>query len=129
MSKYSRQRESIKKYLDDHRIHPTAETVYTDMKKIFPNLSLGTVYRNLNFLADRGDILRISCGSGPDRYDGNTAPHYHFICTRCSKVLDIEMEPFAQLDKTAAQHFKGDIISHTAYFYGLCPECKNIKIL
>ena len=57
MLKYSRQRESIKSYLDTHRTHPTAETVYLDIKQEFPNISLGTVYRNLNLLAEMGEIL------------------------------------------------------------------------
>ncbi len=127
MLKYSRQRESIKKYLDTHRTHPTAETVYLDIKQEFPNISLGTVYRNLNLLADMGEILRISPGNGPDRYDGNTAPHYHFICTECGKVLDIDMEHQIQLDKLAGEHFDGTITNHVTHFFGLCRECNNIN--
>lgn len=129
MLKYSRQRESIKQYLDVHRTHPTAEMVYSDMKKDFPNISLGTVYRNLNLLADMGEILRLSDGNGPDRFDGNTSPHYHFTCTSCNRVLDLEMKPSAQLEKKANASFDGIITNHTTHFFGLCPECKNIKYL
>lgn len=129
MLKYSRQRESIQHYLNVHRTHPTAETVYSDIKKDFPNISLGTVYRNLNLLADMGEILRLSDGNGPDRYDGNTSPHYHFTCTCCNRVLDMEIEPSTQLEKKAGETFEGVITSHTTHFFGLCPECKNIKNL
>ena len=110
MPNYSRQRESIKKYLDSHFTHPTAETVYLDIKEEFPNISLGTVYRNLNLLADMGEILRISLGNGPDRYDGRTSPHYHFICSQCGQVLDMDIGPMPEIDAAARQNFSGVII-------------------
>ncbi len=127
MPRYSRQRESIQDYLNTHRTHPTAEAVYLGLKKKFPNISLGTVYRNLNYLADVGEILRISSVSGPDRYDGNVSPHYHFICTSCGKVLDIDMEPQTMLNELANERFEGVVTNHLTHFFGLCPECKNNK--
>lgn len=123
MLKYSRQRESIKLYLDAHRTHPTAETVYLDIKKEFPNISLGTVYRNLNLLADMGEILRISPGVGPDRFDANREPHYHFVCNSCGKVMDMHVDPQLQLEQIANEQFDGQISSHVTHFFGLCPEC------
>ena len=81
--KYSRQRECIRDFLI-HRIdHPTAETIYMNVRETFPKISLGTVYRNLSLLSELGEIQKISTGIGPDRFDGNTAPHYHFICQKC----------------------------------------------
>lgn len=125
MLKYSRQRESIKHYLDTHRTHPTAETVYQNVKQQFPNISLGTVYRNLNLLADRGEILRISPGNGPDHYDADCSPHYHFICKQCGAVLDIDLEHQTQLDEIATRRFNGTITNHVTHFFGLCPECNT----
>lgn len=127
MLKYSRQRESIKAYLDTHLTHPTAETVYLDIKQEFPNISLGTVYRNLNLLADTGEILRISPGNGPDRFDGNTKPHYHFICAECGDVLDMDLAPQADLEEMASRSFQGTISGHVTHFFGLCPKCSKIK--
>ena len=76
MLKRSKQRESIKKFLISRYDHPTAETVYMNIKEEFPNISLGTVYRNLSLLADIGEIQKLSTGIGPDRFDGNPKPHY-----------------------------------------------------
>ena len=125
MLKYSRQREFIRNYLNTHRTHPTAETVYLDMKQEFPNISLGTVYRNLRCLTDLGEILRISSDSGPDRYDGCTAPHYHFTCTKCGRLSDIDINPKIRLDEMAEESFAGTITGHSAHFFGLCPECNK----
>lgn len=79
MRKHSKQREAIQLYLATHSNHPTAETVYLGIKEEFPNVSLGTVYRNLALLAENGEILKISTGVGPDRFDGCIDPHYHFF--------------------------------------------------
>ena len=81
--KYSKQRASIKDYLMHTTSHPTADTVYLHIKEEFPNISLGTVYRNLNLLADIGEALRIPTPDGGDRFDGRCEPHYHVVCTNC----------------------------------------------
>ena len=75
MLKYSRQRESIKNFLMTRTDHPTAETIYENLRKEFPKISLGTVYRNLSLLTDIGENQTISTGVGPDRFDGNVSPH------------------------------------------------------
>ena len=87
--KYSRQREAIKSYLVSRHDHPTADMVYTAIRKIYPNISLGTVYRNLTLLEEQGDIIKISCGENSDRFDGRTDPHYHIICRECGCVEDL----------------------------------------
>ena len=90
--KYSRQRAAIKEYLSHTYGHPTADTVYLHIRKEFPNISLGTVYRNLNLLADMGEAIKISTPEGGDRFDGRTAPHYHVVCSRCSRIFDLELD-------------------------------------
>ena len=72
--KYSRQRESIKNYLASTTEHPTADTVYMHVKEEFPNISLGTVYRNLNLLTDLGEAVKITTPDGGDRFDGDVRP-------------------------------------------------------
>ena len=117
--KYSKQRASIKEYLLHTKEHPTADTVYLHIKEEFPHISLGTVYRNLNLLTDTGDIIKITTPNGGDRFDGCTRPHYHIVCSTCGEVYDLELGE--------EQHFVGSIDSHTALFYGTCPECMKEK--
>ena len=81
--KYSKQREAIKEFLCTRKDHPTADNVYMEVRKEFPNISLGTVYRNLTLLAELGEIARINVGDGTDHFDPNTSLHYHFICKGC----------------------------------------------
>ena len=123
--KYSRQRESIKEYLMSTTEHPTADTVYLHVKEEFPNISLGTVYRNLNLLADLGEAIKITTPEGGDRFDGNTNPHYHVVCTSCGKVddLHLDQEQIEAVNKLGNAHYAGTIKTHTTLFYGNCSEC------
>lgn len=121
--KYSRQREAIKEFLLQRHDHPTADVVYENLRQEFPNISLGTVYRNLSLLAEMGEIQKLTTGSGADRFDGCTHRHYHFICTECHSVHDLDMEPMDALTSEAGKHFDGQIKGHLAYFYGLCGDC------
>ena len=123
MIKHSRQREAILKNLSNRCDHPTAETVYFDIKEEFPNISLGTVYRNLSLLADLGEIQKIVTGDGPDRFDGCPNPHYHFRCRCCHSVLDIPVEEFQGITEAASKVFPGVIEGTVLQFYGLCPDC------
>lgn len=122
--KYSRQREAIKKFLMSRTDHPTADIVYTCLREEFPNISLGTVYRNLSLLSDLGEISKISTGSGAEHYDGNLSDHQHFICTHCHKVYDIQMENLDSFMDIASRNFSaGRIEMCRANFYGTCEEC------
>ena len=123
VNKYSRQREAIREYLMQTKEHPTADMIYMKIRSIYPNISLGTVYRNLNLLAEKGEIIKINCQDGSERYDANIKPHYHFICNRCRRVHDLEMESIDHINKIAGADFKGKIEGHVTFFYGKCPEC------
>lgn len=124
--KYSRQRESIKEFLTGRTDHPTADFVYENLKQIYPNISLGTVYRNLSLLADLGEIQKLSSFGGADRFDACVTPHYHFMCTKCGKVMDIFSEQIDQNLENIASNFTGGQISDCkARFFGLCQDCLN----
>lgn len=121
----SKQRNAIMAYLMPRNDHPTAEQIYNALKKDFPNISLGTVYRNLSLLAELGMIQKISCGDISEHFDGNPNPHNHFVCTDCKCVQDLEMENLDFVNILAGSHFPGSIEGHNIYFYGKCEKCMN----
>lgn len=121
--KYSRQRECIKEFLQSRTDHPTADTVYMSIRETYPNISLGTVYRNLSLLASLGEIRRIACEDGADRFDAITVPHYHVICRHCGRVEDLPLTWQSGLDQTAADCYSGRIDGHVTSFYGVCAQC------
>lgn len=121
--KYSRQRESIKSCLMNRHDHPTADALYMSIREEFPNISLGTVYRNLNLMVEMGEIRKLSCGNGPDRFDADTHPHYHFVCRECGEVEDLPVETSQHLNESVQQYCSGQIESHITYFYGVCRHC------
>jgi len=122
--KYSRQREAIKDFLATRKDHPSADTIYLHLRRDFPNISLGTIYRNLTLLANLGEISRISVGESMDHFDFDTSVHYHFICGDCSDVIDLEIENPLLLDNIKPPNFDGTITGHCTYFFGQCAICK-----
>ena len=121
--KYSRQREHILNTLKENAIHPTADEVYALARRDMPMLSLATVYRNLNLLAENGVIRRIDCLDGSVRFDHNLCNHYHFICTKCNKVYDVcqDIAPDLankDLSQTGVLVERADIS-----LKGICPDC------
>ncbi len=123
MAKYSRQRECILKNLQSRRDHPTADMVYESVQAEEPNISLGTVYRNLSFLAENGQILKISTGIGPDHFDGFTEAHNHFVCRKCGRVLDLDYVADEKIIAEASKNFNGEIKGYDLQFYGTCEDC------
>ena len=121
--KYSRQRQVIKDFLMTRKDHPTADVVYSNVRQEYPNISLGTVYRNLTQLADIGEIQRLRVGDGDDHFDADISDHNHFICTSCKQVIDLTMDSIHSIVETAGEHFDGKIEGHVTYFYGLCADC------
>lgn len=121
--KYSRQREMIKDFLRERKDHPTADIVYENVRLLNPNISLGTVYRNLSLLADLGEIKRLRLGDGIDHFDADISPHYHFICNGCGCVRDLHIEGNESILENARMHFEGRITGHMTYFYGFCDRC------
>ncbi|BDF57556.1 transcriptional repressor [Christensenellaceae bacterium] len=122
---YSKQRELILKTVLERRIHPTADTVFSLLKPDHPNLSLATVYRNLNLLAENGLLLRIPVPDGADHFDGTLSPHYHMICEKCGQMVDVPREYVPAFDSEVAQKTGCVIHSHTIVFYGLCEHCNR----
>ncbi len=104
--------------------HPTADWVYQEAKKVMPNISLGTVYRNLRFLVEMGEIMELNYASSFSRFDGNPHNHYHFVCQSCGEVSDVELSK--DIDLSSLVEARDLLVqSHRLEFYGLCCKCKN----
>ena len=121
---YSKQRDAIQTYLMSVTTHPTAEEIYNNLRVDNPELSLGTVYRNLDRLSKLGIILRLKGFGEKDRFDGNTNHHYHSECIKCGKVTDIFTEYMSNIDNEIKKNNSLDIVSHELKFNMICPECK-----
>ncbi|MDD6275867.1 MAG: transcriptional repressor [Clostridia bacterium] len=122
--KRSRQREAIISELNSRRDHPTAEEIYLSLKNTMPNISLGTVYRNLNLLSSEGIIGKLFVG-GADRFDYNAKTHYHLLCTKCNRLFDVDMPVDDELEKQASNYVNGVISSHSLTFIGECENCSH----
>ena len=120
--KKSRQRDAILANLQSRCDHPTADMIYMDIRKEIPNISLGTVYRNLSLLADHGMIIRLSIDGKAERFDCITGTHYHFVCQECGEVEDLEIQ-LPTINDVAQEGFTGQITGHNTFFYGLCADC------
>lgn len=121
---YSKQRESMLRILRSTESHPTANEIYTEMRKTDSKISLGTVYRNLSLLCENGIILRIDTDHDSVHYDGKTEPHSHFVCSDCKRVFDLLIDT-GDLDKRVEDEKNFIVTGHSLVFYGKCNNCKN----
>mgnify|MGYP006281889559 CR=1 FL=1 len=124
-TRMTKQRKAILEVLKNTDSHPTADKIYEEVKEEIPNISLGTVYRNLNVLHDMGKIMILDYGSTYSRFDGNPENHYHFHCRECGKVYDVDQPVIDDLNKSIEQDNSFQIDFHRLEFYGICDKCKN----
>lgn len=126
-TKHFRKRDAILSCLRGTTVHPSADWVFAQLKPEIPDLSLGTVYRNLAYFKEQGQIISLGSVQGVERFDGNTAPHVHFICTNCGAINDLfEIEVPQQLQAEAAMHTGGCVTGCSLTFTGNCRECSKI---
>lgn len=125
ITRYSRQREALMQILQNTDTHPTADRLYDELRKVFPNVSLATVYRNLKQLTEQNLILAIDAGTGSEHYDGDISLHYHFACKSCGNVYDIQTSPFTGLNDEISNKTGFDVDTHSLIFFGKCKNCKN----
>ena len=137
--KTSKKRQAILDALMATTEHPNAEWLYHKLKPEYPDLSLGTVYRNLaalsaagkvyrnlSLFADAGDILRIGVLGGQERFDGRTDPHAHLLCAECGRVMDVETPELEPKLCALAQSASGaEVRTCTLTFTGVCPDCRR----
>jgi len=123
----TRQRRAILEEFRTPGRHLTADAVYERVRRRIPNISLGTVYRNLEMLSRAGLIKTLHLGGGQRQYDGGMHRHYHVRCIRCGKVSDVSADSFKDLEAAAARASDFEVLGHELGFEGICAECRNVQ--
>jgi len=120
------QRIKILDYLKGVHTHPNAEDVYEHVKKDLPSITLATVYRNLNLLAEQGEILKLEINN-EFRFDADMCYHQHCVCRKCGKIVDIFNKKISEyaLKNFKSKEFNADCVN--VIFKGLCKKCKEDK--
>ena len=125
-TKQFRKRNAILNCLRQTTAHPTADWVFAQLKPEIPDLSLGTVYRNLALFKEQGLISSLGTVNGVERFDGNTMPHVHYICSKCGSVLDLtHVQIPEELNQAAAADAGATVTGCQLTFTGICGHCMN----
>ena len=127
-AKHFRKRDAILNTLRATTAHPGAEEIFESVRQEIPDISLATVYRNLSLFKEQGLIASLGTVKGVERFDGNTTPHVHFICTGCGSIVDLpQISVPEELNTAVAQDSGGRVDSCQLTFTGLCGECRKLN--
>ena len=129
MVRLTTQRQILLEELSKVNSHPTACELYEMIRKRLPRIGLGTVYRNLELMADSGMILKLELGGAQKRFDATTDPHYHIRCSACGKLEDITVDVQKKIMEDAAEKTSYTILGHNVEFTGECPVCQKAKVI
>ncbi len=121
---YSKQRDLILEVLKKNVVHPTAEYLYSLIKKDCNSMSLATLYRNLNQLASKGIIKKIDGLESSSHFDHNVHQHYHFMCNKCKRIYDVSADVAPDIAQRAGAELEADITDYNIVFHGICNNCK-----
>jgi Fur family transcriptional regulator, stress-responsive regulator len=123
------QRRVVAEALAGEHVHLTADGVYSRAQQLLPEISLATVYNALNELVDMGEVLEISTGDGPKRYDPNTTvPHHHLYCVECGALRDVNPQGADRLALAASQQHGFELLDVDIVFRGRCPDCRSAAV-
>ena len=120
------QRVAIMQYLLDHRTHPTADDIYTELVKTMPTLSRTTVYNTLQLLVTNQAVLGLTIDQHNMHFDGHTHPHAHFLCRSCGKIFDVEVNNHLREHLFTSDKFAIEKVELN--YMGLCPDCRIREI-
>jgi len=124
----SRKRDAMLHLMQSADCHPSADWVYQQLKPEYPDLSLGTVYRNLNQLREEKLIRRVGVVNGQERFDADTRPHAHFVCGSCGAVIDLpDYNPGEKVLRDLSNKYGFMVEGHEFYLKGLCETCNKIQ--
>ena len=120
----TKQREAILNVVRNSDSHPTADWIYDQVRKVIPNISKGTVYRNLRILLEDGKISDLKLEGSVGRYEGNQNNHYHFLCERCGRIFDLDEPVDHSIEYRVASKTGFKVKGHHLELIGLCPDCQ-----
>lgn len=121
----TRQRQLILEEIKKTDSHPTADQLYQRVRRRLPRISLGTIYRNLEILSEKGLIQKLELGGTQRRYDSEARNHYHIRCIYCDEVKDMPIKPLTDFDKIFSNISDYQILGHRLEFLGICPRCNK----
>ena len=124
MRRETKQREAVLRVLRNTSSHPTADWIYEEVKKEIPNISKGTVYRNLQVLQENGAVSELNLNGTISRFEVKQESHYHFRCDKCGRVFDVGEPVDKDLDQKVASRTGFKISHHQLEFRGLCHDCQ-----
>lgn len=127
VARNTKQRQLILNELKRLHSHPTADEIYIAIKKRLPQISLATVYRNLEFLSESGMILKLETAGQQKRFDGNPSNHYHARCIKCGSISDIPSRPLPSIRKFINKISNFEVKDYRLKLIGICPKCKKTK--
>jgi Fur family peroxide stress response transcriptional regulator len=125
MRRDTKQREAILRILQNTRSHPTADQIYDEVRKDIPNISKGTVYRNLQVLQEDGAISELNLNGTLSIYEAKQEEHYHFRCEKCGRVFDLDEPVDKELDERISKNTGFTVSHHQTEFRGLCKDCQQ----
>ncbi len=124
MERRSKQKEEIKRILQQKNFHPTIEELYEIVKQRIPGVGIATVYRNIEKMLLKQEIIKLDIPGQASRIDGNTEKHYHFRCTSCGHIEDVWLElPIEKHIRSIEKSQKAEVHDHTIEFSGYCSKC------
>ncbi len=123
--RFSKQRKLIYDTIVENAVHPSADVIYAQLHESHPELSLGTVYRNLSVLSEMGAIKKIDSRLKSERYDGRTDDHYHMVCEECGRLYDVVTDYQCNLVPEAQKMTSHQLKGHNIIFYGICEHCEK----
>jgi len=125
MKRHTRQREAILRFLRGTFTHPTADQIYEELRRELPNISKGTVYRNLKVLKEMDLVTELNLNGTVNRFEAKLQDHYHFRCQHCGRVFDVDLPVDRDLAHRASARTGFKIFHHQLEFRGLCHECQR----
>lgn len=128
MQRFSKKRQAIYDCLLSTKSHPTADWIYQQLHPVYPDLSLGTVYRNLSQLKEAGMIQSVGVVNGQERFDADVSSHPHLVCTDCGSVVDLHLSLPERLMADASNQSGFHIMGVSLRLQGICPDCRKSTI-